>query len=226
MVKRFVIPPQQNAEFVCQMEEVLTVYASPYDPLEPVVCLDEQPQVLRGHARDPLPMEPGVPARVDDEYRRQGTANVFCLFEPLRGWREMRVTERRTLQDFAQTLKHLSDIVYPQARVIHLVLDNLNTHKKAALYATFCPEEAARLGARFHFHHTPKHGSWLNAAEIELSVFSRQCTDRRLEGVPRLIEESAAWTAERNLAKAQLCWHFTTGDARVKLCRLYPSLTP
>ena len=208
------------------MEEVLTVYAWPYTPLEPVVCLDEQPQVLHGHARDPLPALPGQCARVDDEYIRQGTANVFCLFEPLRGWREMHVTERRTLQDFAQTLKYLSDTVYPQAEVIHLVLDNLNTHTKAALYATFPPEEAARLATRFHFHHTPKHGSWLNAAEIELSVFSRQCTDRRLEGIPRLEQESAAWTAERNLKKAQLCWHFTTGDARVKLRRLYPSLTP
>ncbi len=206
------------------MEEVLSVYAASYTPLEPVVCLDEQPQVLHGHARNPLAMKPGVPARVDDEYTRQGTANVFCLFEPLRGWREMRVTARRTSKDFAQTLKYLSDTVYPQAKVIHLVLDNLNTHKKAALYATFLPHEAARLAARFMFHHTPKHGSWLNAAEIELSVFSRQCTDRRLEGLSRLEQESAAWTQERNRTQVQLCWHFTTGDARIKLRRLYPSL--
>ena len=206
------------------MEDVLTVYATAYNPLQPVVCLDEQPQVLHGHTRDPLPALPGKCVRVDDEYTRVGTANVFCVFEPLRGWREMRVTERRTLKDFAQTLKYLSDTVYPKAEVIHLVLDNLNTYKKAALYAIFPPQEAARVAARFNFHHTPKHGSWLNAAEIELSVFSRQCTDRRLEGIPRLIKERAAWTRERNLKKAQLCWHFTTGDARVKLRRLYPSL--
>jgi hypothetical protein len=219
-----VIPPQANAAFVCAMEDVLDVYTRPYDPRRPQVCLDETSKQLVADTREPLPAAPGQPARVDYEYERKGTANLFMVFEPLTGYRQVKGTERRTAVDFASVIQALVDVQYPQAEKIVLVLDNLNTHTPASLYEAFAPAEARRLMERLEIHHTPKHGSWLNMAEIELSVLARQCVDRRIPDPTILAQEVAAWERQRNAAQCRVDWRFTTHDARIKLKRLYPSI--
>jgi len=221
-----VIPPKENADFVCAMEEVLELYHEPYDPLRPVVCFDEGTKQLIGETRTPLPLQPGEPVRYDYEYERHGTCNLFMFFEPLRSWRHVDVTDRRTLIDFAHCMKDLVDRWYPDAECIRVVQDNLNTHKPAALYEAFPPQEARRILERLEFHYTPKHGSWLNMAEIELNVLSGQCLDRRIPHKQTLITEVAAWERKRNARNATVNWQFTTQDARIKLRSLYPSIDP
>ena len=206
------------------MEEVLAVYTRPYDPTRPVVCLDETSKQLVSETRTPLPAEPGQPERVDYEYERQGTANLFMAVEPLTGQRHVTVTDRRTAVDFAQVVKALLEVHYPHAEKVVLVLDNLNTHKPAALYQAFEPAVAWRLLERLEIHHTPKHGSWLNMAEIELSVLNQQCLNRRIPDTATLTREVAAWQQARNADPRPVNWRFTTTDARIKLKRLYPSI--
>jgi len=204
------------------MEDVLDLYAEPYDPKHPVVCFDEKPLQLLEETRLPRPVAPGQPALVDYEYRRKGTANLFLAVEPLAGWRQVTATERRTKLDFAGQLQELSER-YADAERIRIVLDNLNTHTPASLYEAFPPEEARRLVRRFEFHYTPKHGSWLNMAEAELSVLSKQCLDRRLADLGRVGRETTAWTASRNRDRVKIHWRFTVHDARRKLSHLYPN---
>jgi hypothetical protein len=206
------------------MEDVLEVYHRPYDPLQPVVCLDERPTLLHATPRGVLPAGPGRAAREDYEYERRGSCTVFLWVEPLVGRREVCVTTQRTALDFADQLRHLSDDVYPQVEAIVLVVDNLNTHTPAALYARFAPAEARRIAARFEWHYTPEHGSWLNLAECELSVLSRQCLARRLASQEQVAGETAAWQTRRSQRKAAIRWQFTTADARIKLRRLYPEI--
>lgn len=206
------------------MEDVLEVYHRPYDSKRPQVCLDETSKQLVTHVRAPVPAEPGRPARVDDEYVRQGTANIFCAIEPLTGRRLLEVTERRANVDFAFFVRRLVDELYPQAERLVVVLDNLSTHGTAALYEAFPPAEARRVAAKLELHFTPKHGSWLNMAEIELSVLARQCLDRRFADASSLRAEVAAWQVWRDDASRPFRWRFTTADARIKLRRLYPSL--
>jgi hypothetical protein len=206
------------------MEDVLEVYQRPQDPTYPVVCVDETSKQLIAETRVPIPAKPGRPARHDYEYERNGTANLFMMFAPLEGWRRVKVTDRHTALDFAQVLKELSDTHFPKAKKIILVQDNLNTHKPASLYEAFPASEARRLVERFEWHYTPKHGSWLDMAESELSVLSRQCLDRRIANKQTLIEEVAAWQDSRNKHHAKADWQFTTADARVKLKRLYPTI--
>ncbi len=206
------------------MEDVLDVYAQPYDPSYPQVCFDERPCQLISEKRIPLPAEPGQPPRYDYEYKREGTCNLFAFFQPLEGWRHIKVTSQRTAQDFAYCMKELVDVFFPLAVLIRVVLDNLNTHTPAALYQTFPPEEARRILSKLEFHYTPKHGSWLNMVEIELSVLSRQCLNRRIPDLETMKRETAAWEKERNQQKATVNWRFTNQDARVKLERLYPKL--
>ena len=217
------IPPEANADFVCHMEDVLELYHQPYDPLRPVVCFDEGTKQLIGETRTPLPLRPGEPLRYDYEYERHGTCNLFMFFEPLSAWRHVKVTDRRTLIDFAHCMRELVDDFFPNAEVIRVVLDNLNTHKLAALYETFEPAEARRILEHLEFHFTPKHGSWLNMAEIELNVLSSQCLDRRIPDKMLLVTEVAAWEAQRNQNASTVNWQFTTADARIKLRKLYPS---
>lgn len=218
------IPPKANAAFVCQMEDVLEVYRRPYDPRRPQICLDELHKQLLGDLTPPLPMAAGRPQRMDYEYVRDGTANLFMLCEPLRGWRQVTVTARRTKIDWAYCIKALVDVHYPDAEQIVLVLDNLNTHTPASLYEAFAPAEARRIAERLEIHYTPKHGSWLNIAEIELAVLSGQCLDRRMEDRATLREEVGTWNRERNTAEKGVDWRFTTDDARIKLKHLYPSI--
>jgi hypothetical protein len=206
------------------MEDVLEVYHRPYDERRPLVALDEASKQLVGEVVQPLPPEPGQPERFDYEYVRNGTANLFMVSEPLRGRRHVAVTERRTAKDFAEVLRWLAEDLHPDAATIVLVMDNLNTHKLASLYEAFEPERARRIAARFEIHHTPKHGSWLNVAEIELSVLARQCLDRRIASAEELRREVGAWEGERNERAVEVRWRFTTADARIKLHRLYPSL--
>ena len=208
------------------MEDVLDVYERPFDPARPVVCLDETSRQLLGEVRPPQPPAPGRPARHDPEYARGGVANLFLATEPLRGWRTVLVSDQRTRLDCARCVQELVDVHYPTAGKIVLVLDQLNTHTPASLSAAFPPAEAKRLADRLEFHHTPKHGSWLNMAEIELSVLERQCLRRRIEDRAALEREAAAWTARRNAAVATIDWQFTTADARVKLKHLYPIPQP
>jgi hypothetical protein len=222
--EQWCIPPKANAEFVCAMEDVLDVYHRPYDPARPVVAVDEASKQLVSEAVQPLPPEPGQPERFDYEYVRNGTANLFMISEPLAGWRHVAVTERRTAKDFAEVLRWLAEDVYPGAEKVVLVMDNLNTHKLASLYEAFEPEQARRIAERFEVHHTPKHGSWLNVAEIELSVLTRQCLDRRIESQNELLKELEPWEAERNDREVGVKWQFTTADARIKLRRLYPAI--
>ena len=218
------IPPKANAAFVAAMEDVLDVYKRPYDPVRPLVCLDETSKQLVAETRTPEPMRPGQPARYDYQYKRNGTANIFMLFAPLEGWRQAEVTERRTAVDYAKILRHLADIHFPNAEKIVLVQDNLNTHTPASLYEAFEPVEARRIVERFEWHYTPKHGSWLNLAESELAVLSGQCLARRIADAATLASELAAWRTHRNTHNAKANWRFTTADARVKLKSLYPSL--
>ena len=199
------------------MENVLDVYTRPHDPARPLVCLDETSKQLVAETREPIPMRAGQPARHDYEYERNGTANAFMLFAPLEGWRHVKVTERRTAIDYAHVLKELSDVHFAEAEKIVLVQDNLNTHVQASLYEAFAPAEARRLVQRFEWNYTPKHGSWLNLAESELAVLSRQCLDRRIPDRETLAREVAAWVAKRNIHNAKANWHFTTPEARVKL---------
>jgi uncharacterized small protein (DUF1192 family) len=206
------------------MEDILEVYHRPHDPEYPVVCRDETSKQLIAETRVPIAARPGRPARHDYEYERNGTANLFMLFAPLEGWRHVEVTDRHTALDYATLLKQLSDEYFPGAARIVLVQDNLNTHKPASLYEAFPAAEARRLVERFEWHYTPKHGSWLDLAESELSVLSSQCLDRRIPDKQTLTEEVAAWQAERNKKHTKADWQFTTADARVRLKRLYPSL--
>lgn len=218
------IPPKQNAEFVAAMEDVLDVYRRPYDPRRPVVCLDEQSKQLVKETRKPIPAKAGRKLRQDYEYERNGTANIFMLFEPLACWRYVKVTERRTKIDFAHVVKELVDELDPDAEKIVLVMDNLNTHKIGSLYEAFPPEEARRLAEKLEIHYTPKHGSWLNMAETELSVLTRQCLDRRIPNRKTLEREVDAWQEQRNNEDATVDWQFTTNDARIKLKKLYPAI--
>jgi len=204
------------------MEDVLELYAEPLDPSRPVVCFDECSKELHGHVADPIPATPGHPAKEDYEYVRNGTANLFVIVEPLAGLRRVTVTDRRTIPDFAAQMKYLCDVLYPAAAVIRVVLDNLNTHTLGSLFATYPPEEAWRLARRLEFHYTPKHASWLNMAECELSVLARQCLNRRVPNKDELTVEVAAWVAERNRVNAKIVWTFRVADARRKLDFLYP----
>jgi hypothetical protein len=208
------------------MEDVLEVYTRPHDPQRPVVCLDEASKQLVADVHKPLPPQPGQPLRIDYEYERRGTANLFMCFEPLAGRRRVKVTERRTAVEFAQVVRELVDLDYPEAEVVVLVMDNLNTHGPASLYEAFEPAEARRILERLEIHHTPKHASWLNMAETELAVLARQCLDRRIPDRLMLCREVAAWEADRNTAEVRVDWQFTTADARIKLKRLYPVLEP
>jgi hypothetical protein len=204
------------------MEDVIQTYQLPYDPKVPVVCLDEASQQLFGEVRPPVRSGRGRPRRVDYEYERKGVCNQFVMGEPLRGWRAVRVTHRRTRRDYAEAVRELVDVHYPRATRIRLVQDNLNTHDGASLYEAFAPDEARRLLDRIEFHYTPKHGSWLNMAETEIGTLKSQCLDRRLESQERLADEVAAWVATRNAQRAKIHWTFTL--ARQKLRKLYPSI--
>jgi hypothetical protein len=218
------LPPKQDARFVAAMEDVLEVYARPYNPERPLVCLDEGAKQLLGEVRAPLPMKPGQPLRFDNEYERHGTCAVFMLFEPLAAKRYLQVRDQRTALDYADVVKWMCDELYPQAQKIILVQDNLNTHGPHALYQAFAPHEARRLCERIEWHFTPKHGSWLNMAEIELSILARQCLQERMESQHKLERQVQAWQDRRNHTAARVRWHFTTQDARTKLKKLYPSM--
>jgi hypothetical protein len=222
--KCWVIPPKGNAAFVANMEDVLELYKRPYNPAIPVICMDEQPTQLIKETRMKIPVEPGKPERVDYEYERNGTAVNFMFTEPLAGWRKVNVRERKTSIDWAYEIKELLDEDYPEVEKVILVCDNLNTHTIASLYEAFEPEEARRLAERLEIHYTPKHGSWLNVAEIELSVFTKQCLDRRIPDMATLQQEAKAWYRKRNANQKGVDWQFTTEDARVKLKRLYPQI--
>jgi hypothetical protein len=215
--------PTVGAEFVCRMEDVLDLYAEPHAPARPVVCFDETSKQLVAEARAPLPMGPGRPERVDYEYERDGTANLFLVTQPLGAWRHVDVTDRRTRHDFAPQMRDLVDRRFPHATTIRVVLDNLNTHTPTALYEAFPPAEARRLARKLEFHYTPVHGSWLNRAEIELSLLARQCLNRRIGDRDTLAAEIAAWETARNAQHATISWQFTVDDARHRLHRLYPS---
>lgn len=217
------IPAKANAEFVWRMEDTLDVYRRPYDPRRPQVCLDETSKQLLADVREPLPMRPGQVEREDYEYQREGVSNLFLWCEPLGNRRHVEVTERRTKVDWAHVVKDLVDVHYPDAERIVLVMDNLNTHTPASLYEAFAPAEAKRIADKLEIHYTPKHGSWLDIAEIEISALSRQCLDRRIPDRDVLAQEVAAWERERNEAQITVNWRFSTADARIKLKHLYPS---
>jgi len=206
------------------MEDVLEVYHLPYDPGYPVVCMDESSKQLIGEVREPVPCAPGQVARMDDEYVRNGVAEIFMEVEPLSGKRHVAITERRTRKDWARQIKEMLDERYPDAIKVRLVMDNLNTHSITSLYEAFEPKEARRLAERLDIHHTPKHGSWLNMAEIELSALKGQCLGRRIESMDEMKAEVAAWEQDRNNNSKKINWQFTTSDARIKLTRLYPKL--
>ena len=216
------MPSEPDALFVARMEDVLDVYARPPDPARPVVCFDEGGKELRAHTRPPEPVAPGRAAREDYEYARRGSANLFVATAPHLGWRRLTVTPHRTRQDWAEAVRVLVDEDFPDAERIVLVLDNLNTHTPAALYATFPPAQAKRIWDKLELHYTPKHASWLNAAELEFSALGRQCLDRRIPDAAALQAEVTAWADARNAAQIGVRWHFTTADARTKLRRLYP----
>lgn len=204
------------------MEDVLDVYKRPYDEKRPVVCMDETNKQQLKEVRAPIPMEPGMPVRFDTEYERNGTSNIFISFEPLKGKRRLKVTDNRRRKDWAYFIKDIVDIDYPDAEKIILVMDNLNTHSGTSLYETFSPAEARRILDKLEIHYTPKHGSWLNMAELELSHLSRQCLNRRIEDQEKLTQEVAAWECRRNQKEVTVNWQFTTDDARIKLKKLYP----
>lgn len=214
--------PKVDAEYVARMEDVLDLYAQDPDPQQPVVCFDESPTQLIGEVRQPIPAEPGQPLRYDCEYKRNGTANLFIFVDAHRSWRTVKVTERRTAHDFAQCMRDLVDIHYPQASCIRVVLDNLSTHTPAALYQSMAPAEARRILQRIRLHYTPKHASWLNMVEIEIGVLRRQCLDRRIDCRDRLTAEIAAWEEQRNASGARIHWMFSTDKAREKLAKAYP----
>ena len=224
--KGWCIPPEQSAAFVCAMEDVLEVYQRPYDPKRPQVCLDEGAKQILSEAREPLAMKPGQPARVDNEYKREGTCALFMLFEPVAGKRHVFVRDRRTAKDFAEMVHHLCEHLYPEAERIVLVLDNLNTHGPHSLYERYEPATARRLAEKIEWHFTPRHGSWLNMAEVELSALSTQCLSERMGSREHLESEVAAWEADRNAEVVKADWRFTMEEARNKLKRLYPSVLP
>lgn len=217
------IPPGQSGEFVARMEDILEVYHRPYDERRPLVCLDEVPVQLVGERRVPLPPRPGQPARYDYEYVRNGTANLFMVFQPLLGWRWVKVTQRRAAVDLAEVLRELVEELHEEARKVVLVTDNLNTHGPGCLYEAFAPARAWRIAERLEWHYTPRHGSWLNMAEVELAALSKQCLDRRIGTMEELRRQVAAWESERNERMVEVKWQFTTAKARIKLHRLYPS---
>ncbi len=224
--KEWCIPPGQNGEFVCHMEDILEVYRRPLDPKRPLVCMDEMPYQLVSETRIPLPLKPGQTECHDYEYKREGVANIFMVFAPLLGQRWTRVTKRRTRKDWAYLVRDIVDVLFPDAEKVVLVMDNLNTHVGGALYEAFPPAEAQRILNKLEIHYTPKHGSWLNMAETELSVLSRQCLDRRI-GTRQILERQVlAWTQARNTSATTVNWQFTTDDARIRLERLYPVITP
>jgi hypothetical protein len=220
----WVIPPKASADFVCHMEDVLEVYQRPYDRDYPLICMDETSKQLVGETRSPLRCAPGTPVRYDAEYVRNGVANLFLMSEPLVGKRQVYVREQRTMQDWAHVMRDLINETYADAEKIVLVMDNLNTHTPASFYAAFPPEEAKRLAERLEIHYTPKHGSWLNMAEIELSILSKQCLDQRIPNSEKLQRNVAAWEKDRNQTQRKINWQFTTKDARIKLRSLYPSV--
>lgn len=222
--KEWCIPEIENAAFVCAMEDILDTYKLPHDPRKPLVCMDESSRQQVKEVRNPIPMKAGQPERYDTEYERNGTSNLFLFFAPLEGWRHVEVTDRRTATDWALQVKRLVDEYYPEAQTIRLVMDNLNTHTPASLYKVFEPSEARRIASKLEIHYTPKHGSWLNMAEIELSILSRQCLNRRIPDQETLKREVISWEAVRNAVTAKMDWRFTTEDARVKLKKLYPSI--
>jgi hypothetical protein len=222
MIEEWCIPPKQNAAFVAEMEQVLDEYQRPYDPRFPSVCMDESSKQLIADVQDPLPLQPGQVERQDCNYQRLGVGNLFVAFEPARGQRDVTVTSKRGKAEWAAYVKKIVDELYPQAEVITLVCDQLNTHSLSSLYATFPAPEAHRIACKLRIVHTPKHGSWLNMAEIEFSALSRQCTDRRFDSLEHLQREVAAWTLARNTATTTVHWRFTTDDARIKLASLYP----
>lgn len=216
------IPPEQNGEFVARMEDIIDLYCQAYDPDIPLICMDEQSRQLIGETRRPVPGEPGKTERIDYEYERNGTANIFMFTEPLTGHRYVSVTERRTAEDWAKEIDNLLNSRYPESEKIRLVCDNLNTHKTGSLYEAFPPEKARHLADRLEIHHTPKHGSRLNLAEIELSALTKQCLDRRIPDIGILRDEIGAWEKRRNEQQKGVDWQFTNEDARIKLKRLYP----
>ena len=218
------MPEGPSADFVAAMEDVLDVYHRPYNPAQPVVCMDEASKQLIAEVRQPLPAQPGRTAKYDSEYERRGTANFFMAVEPLAGKRTVRVTDRRTKIDWGQFIRHLLLTVYAEVTKVVLVMDNLNTHGIGSLYEAFDPVTARALASRLEIHHTPKHGSWLNMAETELSILSRQCLDRRIDCKEAMTSEVAIWERNRNANKSKIDWQFTTADARIKLRRLYPSI--
>jgi hypothetical protein len=218
------LPGAPSGEFVCAMEDVLDVYTRPYDPHCPTVCVDETSKQLVGEVEAPLPAAPGYPARYDHHYVRNGVANLFMMLEPLTGHCQVKVTERRTKRDWALLMKDLVDRHYPQADTITLVMDNLGSHQKAALYEVFPPAEAKRIADKIDIHFTPKRGSWLNIAEIGLNVLSRQCLDRRIATIQQLGKQVKAWLKQREKNSPIVNWRFTTDDARIKLHRFYPAL--
>ncbi len=218
------LPSGPDGAYVAAMEDVLDVYERPYDPRRPQVCMDELHVQLVGETRTPLLTAPGRPARIDYEYVRGGTANIFLCVEPLAGRRQVQVTDQRTKRDWALAIRDLVDEAYPDADRIVLVLDNLNTHVASSLYETFPAPEARRLWKKLEVHYTPKHGSWLNMAEIDLGVLAGQCLRRRIPDRPTLDRETRAWEHDRNTRPSTIAWRFTTTDARIKLARLYPSL--
>jgi hypothetical protein len=221
--EQWCIPPEGDAEFAWHMEDVLDVYTRPYNPARPGVCFDETSRQLLGDVVAPLPVAPGRPARADAEYGRAGVVHLFLACEPLRGWRQVTVSDQRARADFAHCIKELVDVHYPDAAQIVLVLDNRNIHSPASLDETFAPAEAKRLADKLAIHHTPRHGSWLNMAEIELSVLQRQCLDCRLGERARLEGAVTAWATARNNGRQRITWRCTTADARIKLKRLYPT---
>lgn len=216
--------PEVSAEFVAPMEDLLDLYAEPYDPVRPVVCFDESPKQLIGEVREPIPPQPGAPARQDTEYKRNGVRNLMMICEPKRGWRDVLIMQRRTKIDFAHAMRHIVEC-YPDAEVIRVVLDNLNTHKTASLYEAFPPEEARAIARKLEFHYTPKHGSWLNIAELELAVLSNMCLSQRIADEETLRREVEANVRERNAKAIPIKWKFSTQDARRKLARLYPCVS-
>jgi hypothetical protein len=218
-----VIPPEQNSSFVANMEKVLEVYKRPYDPCFPVVCMDESPKQLIGEVKTPIAAKSGSPVRYDYEYKRNGVCNIFMACEPLAGKRLVKVTEKKRKIDWAYFLEEIAEH-YPEAEKITLVMDNLNTHTPGSLYEAFQPAEAKQLWDRYDFVFTPKHGSWLNMAEIELNVITGQCLNRRIDNIEEVRKEAAAWQQYRNNKDSKVNWRFTTDDARIKLARLYPSI--
>jgi len=222
--KQWCIPKGYNGEFVARMEDILDTYALPYDPTIPLVCMDERPFQLLDDVIKPLPMKPGYPQREDYEYERKGSCCIFVFTEPLKGWRHIEAVERRTRIDWAHQVEQLLTVYYPEAHKVRLVMDNLNTHTIGSLYQAFPAEKARSLAKRLEIHYTPKHGSWLNIAEIELSVVTRQCFNKRIPCINALNDTLSAWEKSRNHSTKHVDWHFSSSDARVKLKYLYPNL--